>query len=749
MLTKSRLFLLCAALAVILAGCDDLGYTGGTQGGFDNAEDPVITVQPAGGRFTLGAGAKLTITASVADGGTLSYQWYTATDEEYVGYTDAEGNDFFGTEIGTNSPEYTIDLTEGTWQVYVLVTNTNNEAKGEKTASVKSDLVRVIINDPANAEYPYITAEPKSTGYDWPLGSQTIDPLTVTADVQDGGTLTYQWYSSASYASAGGTPATGAGASGTLTGGAPGGSYTPSITAEGTYYYYAVIKNTTTGKTGRNESETASSPAVIKAVAANATVNVSATKLQYVRGFGVMANFFDNAPQDYVKDYEKMFNPNGLGYNILRIMVPVDNTDDPTTDMKVIMEKVINKEIPRGTPIRDRSHYYEIVKLANRYGGYVLASPWSPPREWKTNNSINGGGAGAKANLKKEYWQDYADYLKQYCRIMYDKGAPIYAISIQNEPNFNASYDGCEWTGQEMRDFFLQVGHFTDGVKGWGGGRETPYVLTMFGESANSPTDTDFGLNDAEANQYIDLYARHLYGSQTVTRAPQVQAKGKEMWMTEHNINADTNVAQRPFDSEFSLIWKFLNSVDVSIRVNSENAYIWWHGKRFYSMIGDGDAGTVDGVILTRGWALAHYAKFANETDRIRLALGAGSTTASGAALTEGGERSNFNPVGYDVDSVAARATAFMSKDGNSISLVMFTPTKNDGSDGLDMGNVKINFPAGFTATKVTAMRSKGEPRDKTENMGKADGETVLLKGGNAAVVNLPRGQVLSVRFTK
>jgi len=713
MFAKSK-WLITAGVALVLAfaltACEDLNNNPASTA---DPAVPTITAQPAGGAYTLGdTNAKLTVAATVSDGGKLGYQWFTVTDEQQY----ADGG---GTPIpNATAAQYTITLTEGAHQIYVIVTN----KIGDKKASAKSSLIRVIINDPANAQYPNITAEPAGAAYDWSGAAITADPVSVTASVTDGGTLTYQWYVSTTASTANGTPINGA----------TGDSYTPTISAQGTNYYYVAITNTWTGASGRPTSTINSSMAVIRAVAANATITVNDTKAQYVRGFGGMAPFWGNSPQDSVADYEKMFNPDtGLGYNMLRVMIPVYGPS-----MKENMRKTLNNEL---SGEKDRRHYYEIVKLVNKYGGYVLASPWSPPPQWKTNNSINGGGSGEDAKLLKNFWADYADYLKEYCQIMYDKGAPIYAVSIQNEPNYSSDYDGCEWLGSEMRDFFKQVGRFTEGVKGWGGGREIPTVLTMNGESANSPTIIDPALNDPEADRWIDLYARHIYGSPQVVRSAQVQAKGKEIWMTEFNVNGG-NADSYPFDSTYNYMWKFLNTVDLVIRLNKENAFIWWYAKRFYSFIGEGDYGTVDGTILPRGYALSHYAKYATDTDQIGLTIT--GTNAAGGAITSGARESNFNSSSYDRESNTGRATAFLSRDGNSISVVMFAPTDTNGN-GTDMGDIKIVLPAGFTATKINAMRTSNG------SYCVPDTDTVLLKGGNAALVSLPAGQILSVKFTK
>jgi O-glycosyl hydrolase len=719
MLPKTKCFLAVAAFALALAfaftACEDL-YS--ELSASASAEEPTITKQPEDLSFIMGgADKKLTVTAEVRDGGSLSYQWYTANAAQYK---NGEGNAI----PDANDKTYTIGLGEGVWQVYVIVTNTIGDGK---SASIKSNLVRVTINDPANAEYPALADVFNVIGYPWPTG--TMIPISVPATVNSG-VLSWQWYSSDTYSNE----------NGTLITGATNEEYTPTIAAKDTFYYfYVIITNTDSAKTGIKAKSVTSSPIAVKAVEPNSTITVSSTANQFVRGFGVMAPFWSNAPQDRVSDYETMFNPKKLGYNMLRVMIPVD-ADGGSTEMREIMNKALNNQL---SGAKDRTHYYEIVKVANKYNGYVLASPWSPPAAWKTNNSVNGSGAGDKAVLLTRYYRSYAAYLKEYCQIMLENGAPVYAVSIQNEPNFEADYDGCEWTGGEMRDFFLLVKRFTEGVEGFGGGKKIPTVLTMFGESANSPTASEYGFKDPTASQYIDLYARHIYGSPRVTISAQVQAQGKEVWMTEYNINSQ-NEASYPNDSTYNQMWKFINCIDLVIRMNKENAFIWWYGVRFYSMVGDGEYGTVIGAPLPRGWALSHYAKFANETRQVELSFS--GTDASGVAMTAG---SNFNNTSYDLVSTAVRATAFMSTDasGNmtndSLSLVLFTPTTDSGGGGRNMGNIRINFPLGFTATKVEAMRSK------SESLGYADEDTVLLSDGTGAFVNLPAGQILSVKFTK
>jgi glucuronoarabinoxylan endo-1,4-beta-xylanase len=438
------------------------------------------------------------------------------------------------------------------------------------------------------------------------------------------------------------------------------------------------------------------------------TVTVdTATKYQYVRGFGGMSNAWNTgAGQDInVNDMEEMFNPAKLGYNMFRIMIypyPIENI-------------LNNVEFPN----HDNSDYYDLVKKVNDYGGYVLASPWTPPAEMKEKGTLNGSD-----RLLPAQYGAYADYLKSYLQNMNTNGAPVYAISIQNEPNWAASYDGCDWTPNEMRDWFKQNGHFTDGIAGYGGGAATNYVLTMNGESANHPNINDAALNDPVSAAAIDVIGRHIYGNAQVRYAKALNME-KEVWMTEHNVNGG-NETSYPNDSTWDYVWKFMNEVDLSMRLNDESAFIWWYAKRFYSMIGDGDYGTVEGDVLPRGHALSHYAKFAKESWRVNV-----ETDIPGA-----------NPRQYKQDSTDVKVTAYESKDGSSISLVLFTPTNAKGQNGIGIERVEINLPEDFTATSATAMVSN-------KNEKRVNGTVTLSADGKKGTISLPISTIVSVKFSK
>ncbi len=239
-----------------------------------------------------------------------------------------------------------------------------------------------------------------------------------------------------------------------------------------------------------------------------------------------------------------------------------------------------------------------VIKDANERGVKVLASPWSPPAKWKSNNSINGGGF-----LKYEHYNDFADYINEFIDFMNSKDAVIDVVSVQNEPDIEVGYEGCEYTIKEMYDF---VKNHTASITG---------AKLMAAESFNfKHSYTDDILNDPDAAKNLDIIGFHTYGS---GRHPYPLAveKGKELWMTEHLLNLDSGNIPENWTSNTNpkIIWDetmdFLLDIHDGMSYNW-NAYIWWYIRRYYSFLGDGTNGTQRGEILKRGYAMSQYSKF-------------------------------------------------------------------------------------------------------------------------------------------
>jgi len=168
-------------------GVSEFNLTAGTwyiTGGTSNVEitsiaftapkcqKPTITTQPAS-NHTFGPGnLTATVEAEVSDGGTLSYQWYDASDNsEVTGQTTA----------------MLTTTTEGTY--YVIVTNS---LAGHQDSSIKSDEATLAYRDASDATLSALsvsegtldpTFDPAELNYrvDLPEGTTTVPTLTATA----------------------------------------------------------------------------------------------------------------------------------------------------------------------------------------------------------------------------------------------------------------------------------------------------------------------------------------------------------------------------------------------------------------------------------------------------------------------------------------------------------------------------------------------------------------------------------------
>ncbi|MFC0704987.1 cellulose binding domain-containing protein [Cellulomonas uda] len=246
------------------------------------------------------------------------------------------------------------------------------------------------------------------------------------------------------------------------------------------------------------------------------------------------------------------------------------------------------------------------LKTAKTYGSNVkiLASPWTAPAAWKTNNSRTGGGS-----LKTDYYDDYANHLNSYVQYMRNQGVAIDVTSVQNEPDWHPDYDSMAWTGDQLRTFVRDQGAKVQNTK------LMVAESLGFNRSYSDPT-----LNDATARNNIGYVGGHIYGQENgpnLSPYPLAAQYGKNQWMTEWNYHqADGNGSNIWGDPSNAAAWnetldKVMYTVDRSMQANW-SAYVWWYGRRYYSFIGDGESayGTTGGAVLKRGWAFSQYSKY-------------------------------------------------------------------------------------------------------------------------------------------
>lgn len=215
---------------------------------------------------------------------------------------------------------------------------------------------------------------------------------------------------------------------------------------------------------------------------------------------------------------------------------------------------------------------------AKAKGVTLFGTPWTPPASMKSNGSRVGG------SLLASSYGDYATFLLNFANYMSSGNAALYAISVQNEPDWLPDYDSCGWTSTQFRDFLKAQGSRFGNLK---------VIVT---ESLNgSKTLGDPILNDSAAAAQMDIMGGHLYGV-SPSDYPLARSKGKELWMTEHftdNTDANTWSAALPVGLEVH-----------NTMVSNYSAYVWWYIRRSYGLL------TEDGAISKRGHVMSQFARF-------------------------------------------------------------------------------------------------------------------------------------------
>jgi glucuronoarabinoxylan endo-1,4-beta-xylanase len=287
-------------------------------------------------------------------------------------------------------------------------------------------------------------------------------------------------------------------------------------------------------------------------------INISVMK-QIIRGFGGATVFQPTAPLNN-DQLDQLFanGPGQLGLTLLRIRIAADAN-------------------------------WRAIELANAQGAKargaeILATPWSPPASMKTNASLISG------SLKPDAYAEYATYLNDFANYMAANNASLYALSIQNEPDIVVTYESCDWNASEVRTFFKDYAAAITSTK------VMSHESFQFRPGLLDPT-----LDDPAAAANMDIVGGHIYGG-GLNRYTNAFDHGKEVWMTEHytNSNTDGNIWAGAIGA-----MGVAKEIHDCMAVADFSAYIWWYVRRYYGPLHD-----ATDVITKRGYVMGQYSKF-------------------------------------------------------------------------------------------------------------------------------------------
>jgi glucuronoarabinoxylan endo-1,4-beta-xylanase len=251
------------------------------------------------------------------------------------------------------------------------------------------------------------------------------------------------------------------------------------------------------------------------AITAHAAFSFSAAN-QTISGFGAAEAFdltyLDSHPYS-AEMYNALFDPTaGLGLTYLRV-----------------------QDLYRGSGTGFDPDTPSIVAAANTAHGTpltILMSSWSPPANLKSNASVNGctsmtngnctGGIGTLVMVNGAY--DYADFAQYWYDSLAAYSAlgvnPTY-ISIQNEPDFSATYAACRFNPTEATyngTNYAGYGLAFDAVYKKLQGLSTP--PTMIGPETLGAGQSFLDLAAQIPTNETNTYAHHLYNVSSGSASP-------------------------------------------------------------------------------------------------------------------------------------------------------------------------------------------------------------------------------------
>jgi len=407
-----------------------------------------------------------------------------------------------------------------------------------------------------------------------------------------------------------------------------------------------------------------------RASAQTATVTLS-TQKQYIRGFGGMNHAAWAGDMTAAERTLAFGNADGqLGLSALRI---------PVTD---------------GSP---NSVNVATAKAAVAAGAIVFATPWNA--------------AGA---MSSSQFATYATHLTSFVSYMKNQGVDLYAIGVQNEPDYGAQAGWGSWTAAQCHDFLLAYA-------GTVGTKLMSCESYSYAKSYYDPI-----LNDSAALAKATIFGTHLYGTQVNAYAyPLFDSKaqaGQERWMTEHYTDSTADANSWP------------NALGVASELHNSmvtgqfNLYTWWYIKRSYGFINNG-------AVTKRGWCMAHWSKFVRPgSHRVD------ATAAPTAGVSVSAYKSDTDVVIVLVNTNSSSKSLALTVAGTSISsYAKYTTSSskslaNDGTVMASNGALTV----ALDASSVTTLHGKGASTGGSGGSSAAGGAT--SSGGAQAVAGSSSG---------
>ncbi|MHB0955438.1 MAG: glycoside hydrolase family 30 protein [Pirellulaceae bacterium] len=222
-----------------------------------------------------------------------------------------------------------------------------------------------------------------------------------------------------------------------------------------------------------------------------------------------------------------------IGVSYLRVSIGASDLNERVFSYNDLPPGQVDPEMAKFTLAPDRADVIpvlkEILKIVPDIK--IMGSPWSPPTWMKSNNKSIGG------SLKPEFYAAYAKYFVKYIQGMKAEGIRIDAITVQNEPLHPGNNPSLLMLAEEQGEFIKShLGPAFQAAK-----LDTKIII--YDHNCDRPDYPISILNDAEARQFVDGSAFHLYGGKISAMSTVHDAHpDKNLYFTEQWIGAPGNL---------------------------------------------------------------------------------------------------------------------------------------------------------------------------------------------------------------
>ena len=375
--------------------------------------------------------------------------------------------------------------------------------------------------------------------------------------------------------------------------------------------------------------------------AANGTIKAKEVH-QTMIGFGASIAWADDQLTSHPKSneiYNYIFND--LGLDILRL-----------------------RNIYRGNPSDFADNIASVVTAMHNLSPIptkILLSSWSPPTYLKSNNDVQNGGTLIKQNGKYVYGA-FAQYWVDAINAYRGNGIDPDYISIQNEPDFSATWESCLFDANESST-----------NAGYNHAMDTVYTALQQMQSPPKMLGPEvLGIGYGELQKYMQYFinynhfsgvAYHLYHGESDNVNDN---HNPDLFIPSLSTIANTYQGKQIFQTEydrgdwFKTAWLMNNC----LVYGNVSAYLWWE-----LVWGSGGNPLIEMqsstyTITKYYWAFRQYSKFIS---------------------------ADWKRVTANVDTSMLRASAFINPDGNKLTVVVLNVKSQTQSMSFDIQDFNID----------------------------------------------------------